>query len=75
MMFTSREEGFDTKHSKELFEKWKKQPFHYKIGKPNTLVEAKSVYNLSISGENGNGILEWDERDSNGEFTHKTYKE
>jgi hypothetical protein len=75
MMFTTREEGLDTPYSRELWKKWEKQPFHFKIGEREILVEARKVYNFSLSGENGNGVLEWDEHDIAGEVVHKTYKE
>ena len=74
MMFDLRDNGFDSPNSKELLEKWKKYPQYYKIGNP-VVVEARKVYNLVISGENGKGILEWDEQNINGETAHKTHNE
>jgi hypothetical protein len=38
-------------------EKWKNYPQYYKIGNP-TVVEARKVSNLVLSGENGVGLLE-----------------
>lgn len=74
MMFDFRENGFNGSRSKELMEKWKNYPQYYKIGNP-TVVEARKVSNLVLSGENGVGLLEWDEKNINGEIVHKSYTE